>query len=200
MPYGTPVGDALSGRQKPGSLPILSALVHNRWVDLNFPICVPAKITPVDYSMREGVLAYRRTASLVLLEAARQLWPGVRVTIGQALGNGYHYHVHGQEPFSPVQLQQLQERMDQLIAADMPLSLERVHLDEAVEIFRKAGQQDKVRLLAIRFEPFVTLVRLGAFRDIHHNPVAPTTPAHAPATRSAPAGPSGRWANRGYPG
>ena len=175
MPYGAPVGEVLASRRKPDSLPVLSALVHNRWVDLTFPLCAPAEITPVDYKMREGVLAYRRTASLVLLEAARQLWPGVRVTIGQALGNGYHYHVHGETLFSLELLQQLQERMDQLIAADMPLSLERVNLDEAVEIFTRAGQLDKVRLLASHIEPFVTLVRLGAFRDIHHNPVAPST-------------------------
>ena len=175
VPYGTPVGEVLAQHLEPGKLPVLSALVHNRWVDLTFPLCAPAEITPVDYSKREGVLAYRRTACLVLLEAARQLWPGVRVTIGQALGNGYHYQVHGPQPFSPEQLLELQGRMEQIITADMPLSLEQVHLDEAVEIFRKAGQQDKVRLLASHFEPFVTLVRLGAFRDLHHHPVAPRT-------------------------
>ena len=177
VPYGTPVGQVLKAHHEPGPLPVLTALVRNRWVDLSFPLCVPAEITPVDYTMREGVLAYRRTACLVLLEAARQLWPSVRVTIGQALGNGYHYQVHGKEPFSAEQLGQLQERMNQLIALDMPLSLERVYLDEAVEIFGKAGQQDKVRLLASHFEPFVTLVHLGALFDLHHHPVAPSTGA-----------------------
>ncbi len=175
VPYGTPVGQVIEEHREPGSLPVLAALVHNRCVDLVFPLCAPAEIIPVDYTMREGVLVYRRTAALVLLEAARQLWPARRVTIGQALGNGYHYQIHGDEPLSAQQVKQLGAHMDQLIAADMPLSVERVNLNEAVEIFRKAGQQDKVRLLASYWEPFVTLVRLGAFREIHHYPVAPST-------------------------
>jgi len=175
IPYGTPVGEVIAAHREPSSLPALAALVHNRCVDLAFPLCAPAEIFPVDYRMREGVLVYRRTAALVLLEAARQLWPEVRVIIGQAMGNGYHYQFQGERSITKAQVGKLRARMERLVAADMPLALERVHIDEAEEIFNKAEQPDKAQLLANHFEPFVTVVRLGAFRDIHHYPVAPST-------------------------
>ena len=97
IPYGTPVGEVLAAHRASKD-PALAAIVHRRCVGLHFPLRAPTKITPVTYRMREGVLSYRRTAAMILLEATRRLFPGVRVTIGQAceLLHGYGLEVIAQ--------------------------------------------------------------------------------------------------------
>lgn len=175
VPYRTPVGEVIAANDGPRRHPVLAAIVHQRCVDLDFPICTPTVVKPVTYSMREGVLVYRRTASLVMLEAARQIFPAARVTIGQALGNGYFYAIRTEQPFDADHLRRLDLRMHELVDQDLPLRHEDVHLDEAREIFVRLGFADKLRLLETWWEPLVTLVWCGGFCDIHHYPTAPST-------------------------
>lgn len=174
VPYGTPVGDLFRNQPTDGELPVLAALVHHRCVDLTHPLCAPSDIQRVTYANREGVLVYRRTASLILLEAARQLFGNVRVSIGQALGNGYFYRIHVDGTFTKGHLDKLEDRMRELVSSDLPLTTETVSIAEAREQFERLGLKDKLRLLRTHWEPFVTLVRCGEFCDIHHYPVAPS--------------------------
>ena len=81
VPYRIPVGDVIRDHTATGAYAVLAAIVQQRCVDLSFPICAPTTIVPVDYTMREGVLVYRHTASLILLEAVRRTFPGARVRI-----------------------------------------------------------------------------------------------------------------------
>lgn len=172
-PYGTPVSKVLRPGLVDGGLPYLAAMVHNRCVDLTHPLCAPTEVLPITYANREGVLVYRRTASLILLEAARRLWGNVRVSIGQALGNGYYYHVHGTKPIEKDQVKQLGAKMREIVSEDIPIVTQTVSIAEARDLFEHLGLKDKIRLLQTYWEPFVTLVRCGEFCDIHHLPVAP---------------------------
>jgi len=177
VPYGSTAGEVLRRHGPPESngLRTLAAIVHQRCVDLSFPVCSPTEILPVGYSSREGVLVYRRTASIVLIEAARQIFPGVRISIGQALGNGYFYELHRPEPICEEDLARLDQRMRELVAEDLPLRVEQVSLGEAREVFSSLGLPDKLLLLKTCWEPFISLTRFGEFCDIHHYPVAPST-------------------------
>ncbi len=174
-PYDTRVGELLEEHLPDHPWPILAAIAHHRCVDLGFPLRACGEIVPVDYTMREGVLVYRRTASLILLEAARQLFPAVRVSIGQAMGNGYFYNVRTEEPFSDVDLTRLRERMDKLVADDLPMRTQKVSVQEARQIFEAQGNADKLLLLDSWWEPFIAVDRCGQFRDVHRSPVAPST-------------------------
>ena len=174
VPYGTPVRKILTVPGAKDTAACLAAIVHHRCVDLTYPLCAPSEVFPVTYNTREGILVYRRTASLLLLEAARRLWGNVRVTIGQALGNGYYYHVHRDTPLSREQVRQLSDTMRQLVKENLPIESQTVSIDEARALFRHLGLVDKLRLLQTYWEPFVTLVRCGGFCDIHHYPVAPS--------------------------
>ena len=175
VPYRARVGEILEQHLPDAPWPVLAAIVHHRCVDLWFPVTAPGEIVPVDYTMREGVLVYRRTTSLVLYEAVRRLFPGVRVSIGQALGNGYFYGVRDEEPFTEQDLERLRECMDSLVEDDLPMRVQKVSLQEARQIFSAQGYTDKLRLLDSWWEPFITLDRCGEFRDIHRTPVAPST-------------------------
>lgn len=129
------------------------------------------------YAMREGVLVYRRTASLLLLEAVRQLFGPVRVRVGQALTNGYFFEIDTEEALTEAQVQALDTKMRELVEQDMPLRTEVVMLAEAKRIFTALGDESKVLLLKTWWETHITLVYCGEVCDIHHYPVAPSTGA-----------------------
>lgn len=177
VPYGTPVGTVIREHLTRQEQPVLAALVQHRCVDLNHPICAPTTIVPIDYSTRQGVLVYRRTASLILLEAVRQLFPGVRVMIGQALANGYHYRIKLNGKLGPEQVAKIKAKMRELVAQDIPLRTETVTIAEAREVFTRMGFEHKLRVLQTYWAPFVTIVWCGGVCDVHRYPVAPSTAA-----------------------
>jgi uridine kinase len=177
VPYGTPVGAVIRQHMPSPEQPVLAALVQHRCVDLNHPVCAPTEIVPIDYSTRQGVLVYRRTASLIMLEAIRQLYPGVRVTIGQALGNGYHYRLKVDGKVTPEHVAKIKARMRELIAQDVELRTETVTIAEARTIFAAMGFEQKLRVLQTHWAPFVTIVWCGGFCDVHRYPVAPSAGA-----------------------
>ena len=177
--YGAPVSEALrktrSYRNTDPQLPPIAAMLHHRCVDLSHPICASTDIEPITYANREGVLVYRRSVSLLLLEACRIEFPGVRVSIGQALGNGYYYRFQLDEPLSKKLVSKLEARMMELVELDLPIETETLSIEEARAEFELLGLRDKLRLLRTHWEPFVTVVRCGKFCDIHRYPVAPST-------------------------
>ncbi len=177
VPYGTPVGSVIKRLLPNPDQPVLAALVQHRCVGLNHPVCAPTTIVPIDYTTRQGVLVYRRTASLILLEAVRQLYPGVRVTIGQALANGYHYRVMIAGKLKPEHVAKIKTRMRELVAQDFALRTETVTIGEARSIFAGMGFEHKLRVLQTYWAPFVTLVWCGGVCDVHRYPVAPSTGA-----------------------
>jgi uridine kinase len=174
VPYGTPVGEVLRHNGGGRGHPAIAAIVHQRCVDLSYPLCSPTEIRPVDYTSREGVLVYRRTASIICIEAARQLFPGVRVSIGQALGNGYFYDFRRKEEITAEEVARLDRRMREMIKQDLPLTVYHASLGEARELLAALGFVDKLSVLKTWWEPFVPVVRFGGFVDLHHYPVAPS--------------------------
>ncbi|MCK5797367.1 MAG: hypothetical protein KAI47_09300, partial [Deltaproteobacteria bacterium] len=157
---------------------LLAAIVDSRCVDLDFPLPAATEIRPVTYAVREGVLAYRRTASLVLLEAARRLWgDGVHVSIGQALSNGYVYEIcrEGEDGFSAEAFSALEAEMRRVVEEDISLRRELVSLTEAKRRFAGKGHINRHRLLKSYWGSQIELVYCGEFCDIHHYPVAPRT-------------------------
>ncbi|MCC6751284.1 MAG: nucleoside kinase [Deltaproteobacteria bacterium] len=175
VPYGVTAAELFAQYVPPSEQPPLAAIVHQRCVDLSFRVTAPTEVIPVDYTRRQGVLAYRRTASLLLLEAMRRLFGEVRVTIGQALGNGYSYHPRLAGGVTPQQVEEIERVMRELVSEDLPLVTERVSVAEARDLFTAAGSESKLRLLRTHWESHIELVRLGETWDIHHYPVAPRT-------------------------
>ncbi len=175
VPHGTAVGDVFAEHDTGREQPPLAAIVHNRCVDLWTPLRANTVVKAVDYRMREGVAVYRRTASLILLEAVRQLFGPVDVAIGQAQQNGYFHSIDTEEPFSAEMMQSLEERMRELVADDIPLRAETVSLEEARTLFAEREAVSRLSLLRTWWDREVLLDLFGGICEIHHYPVAPST-------------------------
>jgi threonyl-tRNA synthetase len=114
---------------------------------------------------RTTLAELRHTAAHVLAYAVQDLFPEAKPTIGPAIENGFYYDFDRAQPFTPEDLQRLEQRMKEIIAADYEMTGRRVTRDEAIERFR--GNAYKVELAReIPEGDPITLYTIGAFTDL----------------------------------
>jgi threonyl-tRNA synthetase len=107
----------------------------------------------------------RHTAAHVLAYAVQDLFPDAKPTIGPAIENGFYYDFDRLEPFTPDDLERLEKRMHEIVAANYEMTGREVKRDEALARFK--GNQYKVELARDipEGEP-ITLYTIGEFTDL----------------------------------
>jgi uridine kinase len=119
---------------------------------------------------------YRRSLSFLLIAAASELFPEAQIVIDYGLNFGAFYcEVEGRLPFSATELKQIETRMRELVAADLPILKERISIEEAQALFKARNADDKLRLLKVRRKPYLTIYTLNHYRDYMHGYMAPST-------------------------
>ncbi len=176
VPAGTTVAQFLNGALGEPPADILAALVNRRLVMLDFPLRgLQVDLEAVRASSRDGEAVARRSASLILLEAVRELYPEARLSVGQSLGKGYFYSWQGPFPLTAQTVVSIARRADEICAENRPFVRRSVTLEEAEAVFRASGQESTLHLLAYHRHSTVALVSCGEFLDIAHGAVAPST-------------------------
>jgi threonyl-tRNA synthetase len=117
----------------------------------------------------------RHSASHIMAEAVRQLFPGAKVAIGPAIESGFYYDFDVPEPFSPEDLARIETHMGDLVARDLPFVRQEISRREAIELFQRQGESYKVELLEEIPSDHVSLYRQGDFTDLCRGPHMPST-------------------------
>ena len=114
---------------------------------------------------RPSLADLRHTAAHVLAYAVQDLFPEAKPTIGPAIENGFYYDFDRAAPFTPDDLERLEGRMSQIIAADYPMTGRIVSRREAIDAF--AGNPYKIEIAREipEGEP-ITLYTIGDFTDL----------------------------------
>jgi threonyl-tRNA synthetase len=107
----------------------------------------------------------RHTAAHVLAYAVQDLFPEAKPTIGPAIENGFYYDFDRATPFTPEDLQRLEERMREIVAQDYEMSGRRVTRDEAVAQFSGNPYKIEIAEQIPDGEP-ITLYTIGEFTDL----------------------------------
>lgn len=171
---GTQISSLLSTKSKEKHF--LGALFNNRLVSLDDQIWGSGTCQFIEVQDEwMGASIYRRSVTLLLYEAAYELYPELKLEIGQAIGNGYHFQVLGQTPAPENWIEQLSQKCLELIKQERPFIRSTVNIEEANALFEKLNAQDKNQLLRVWNIDLVHLITLGKYYDIQHGPVAPTT-------------------------
>jgi uridine kinase len=175
-PRHKPVGEFVKVYQDPEKPQIVGAVVNNDLRELTYPLSADAKVSPVDMSDSDGARIYRRSLTFLLEVAFLELFSEWSLTIDHSVSSGAYYcHVPEKEPFEESHLNLLQNKMREIVAADEPMTREKVKLDEARAFFRKHGQEDKLQLLTYRQGDDLVLYTLRGKRDYHHGYMVPSS-------------------------
>jgi len=117
----------------------------------------------------------RHSASHLMAQAVLDLYPGTQVGIGPAVENGFYYDFQRPEPFTPQDLQAIEQKMRDLAKADLPILKVVMPKDEAVQLFQKLGQELKVQLIREKGGGEVSTYKQGDFVDFCLGPHVPST-------------------------
>jgi uridine kinase len=130
------------------------------------------KVHLIRYTDQQGYEVYTRTAQFVLFLAIRRLWPRADATMSFTVGSGLYIKVSGAEGFSA---EVLREKVDKIVAEDIPLIRKRITTKEAIEYYHLRGEADKARLLSYRTTPTFDIYQQGDFADYFYGEMAPST-------------------------
>jgi len=150
--------------------------VNGELWDLSRPIEADSDVQIVTREDADGVEILRHDAAHLLAEAVKELYPETQVTIGPAIDNGFYYDFAREEPFRPEDLEQIEQRMREIVDRDETINRELWDRDEAVRFFTDLGEHYKAEIIgAIPAGEPITLYRQGQFIDLCRGPHLPNT-------------------------
>ena len=124
----------------------------------------------------DGRWAYRHTASHVLAQAVKRLYPNVKLAIGPAIENGFYYDFDVDTPFTPEDLEKLEKEMAKIQQENLPLERFELPREEAMRYMDEKGEPYKVELIRdLPEDAVISFYRQGEFVDLCAGPHVAST-------------------------
>ncbi len=154
---------------------VVAASVNGIPRDLSVELSHQAELEPIFVDSEEGLEILRHSTSHVMAMAVQELFPGAKVAIGPAVQDGFYYDFDYERPFREDDLPAIEERMNEIIRADLPFVRKEMPSREAIEFFRDRGEDYKVELIEDLDAETVSLYTQGTFTDLCRGPHLPST-------------------------
>lgn len=129
---------------------IANAKVNNRTESLNYKVYRPKLVEFVDITSQSAMRAYVRSLCFILAKAVNDILPEATTYIEHAVSKGYFFHIEIDGELgkvTPKQLDEIRERMHQIVAADYPFISKEEETEKVVKLFRENRMEDKALLL-----------------------------------------------------
>jgi threonyl-tRNA synthetase len=154
----------------------IAGKVNGQLVDTSFLLESDASLAIVTERDPEGLEIIRHSSAHLLAYAAQKLFPGLQVTIGPVIENGFYYDFSYSRPLTPEDLQAIENKMRELAAKDEPVVREVWDRDEAIKLFLSMGEKYKAEIIeSIPKGEQISLYREGEFVDLCRGPHVPST-------------------------
>ncbi len=151
-------------------------LVNNKVEDLHYPVYAPKHVEFIDITNNSGYRVFTRSLCMVLYKALNDLYPGKRLCIQHSISNGHYCQIKHEESFlTPEVIEQLKQRMAEIIDADLPFKHRERLTTDVIEMFRKQGLKDKVRILESVNQLYTIYYKLDNIIDSFYGPLVPST-------------------------
>jgi threonyl-tRNA synthetase len=143
--------------------------------DLSYDLGGDTVLEPLYLHSDEGIEILRHSTAHVMAMAARELFPGIKVTIGPAITNGFYYDFDYERALKEEDLPRIEEKMEEIIKADLPFERQVVSRKEAIDFFSAQDEAYKVELIEELEDETVSLYTQGNFTDLCRGPHIPST-------------------------
>jgi threonyl-tRNA synthetase len=154
---------------------VVAVKVNSKLIDLSAVIEPESTIEPIYADSKEGLEILRHSASHVMAMAVKELFPGVKVTIGPAIDNGFYYDFDFERPFKEEDLSLIEKRMEEIIKQDLPFTREEIISQEAIDRFKSQEEIYKVEIIEDLGAEKVSIYTQGSFSDLCRGPHIPST-------------------------
>jgi threonyl-tRNA synthetase len=154
----------------------LAGVVDGREVDTSYSIEDDASLAIITERDDAGVEVIRHSTAHLLAMAVQDLFPGTQVTIGPVIDDGFYYDFASEHHFTPDDLPKIEQRMAEIVAADLPVKRIVMDRDEAVAAFDKLGEHYKVQIIRdLPESEEISIYQQGEWMDLCRGPHVPST-------------------------
>jgi threonyl-tRNA synthetase len=160
-----------------GQSNVIAARVDGRAMDLSRRLDSDCAIEWISIGTPDGLDVLRHSSAHLMAQAVQSLFPGTQVTIGPTIEDGFYYDFKRDQPFTPEELEQIENRMAEIAKSNLKITREEMPKSEAIELFRKVGEEYKVKILEELPDETVSLYRQGDWVDLCRGPHVPSTGA-----------------------
>jgi threonyl-tRNA synthetase len=159
------------------------ARVNGQDVDLTRQLDADAALQIFTTKSPEALEVARHDAAHIVADAVQRLFPGTQVTIGPVIEEGFYYDFSREKdgkphPFTPEELELIEKKANEIVAADAPFTRTEISADEAVKLFEAKGEKFKVEIIhdiVAKGAKTLTLYTHGDWVDFCLGPHGPTT-------------------------
>jgi threonyl-tRNA synthetase len=172
---GIPVSDILKDIDSHLRENTLAAKINGEIFDLSKNIDQDSEIELLTFDSEEGRKIFWHSTSHVMAQAVQYLFPEVKLAIGPSIEQGFYYDFDKKEPFTPDDLEKIENKMKQIIKEDHPFKRMEFSKESAIELFTKRKEKYKLELISEIPEDKVTLYQHDNFVDLCRGPHLPST-------------------------
>ncbi len=150
---------------------VIAATVGGKVVALTYTIESDTDVKLLTFSDKEGAHVFRHTASHILAQAVKRLYPEVKLTIGPALDDGFYYDFDSEIAFTPEVLKKLEDEMKKIVKENLKIERFELERSEALKLMREKDEPYKVQLInELPEEATISFYRQGEFTDLCAGP------------------------------
>lgn len=160
------IGAISQGLQKAA----VTAEVNGVLTDLNRPLEADSSLKVHTFDTPQGKDVYWHSASHLMAQAIKRLYPDAVFAIGPSIENGFYYDIDLKVAIAPEDLEKIEAEMQNIADEDLPIERQEISRDEAVKLFKEKNELYKVEMLEEMADGTVSLYRQGEFFDLCRGP------------------------------
>lgn len=145
--------------------------VNGKLVDLRHVVAEDAQVSILTFDDEGGRHAFRHTASHVLAQAVKRLYPNTKLAIGPAIAEGFYYDFDCEKPFTEEDLRALEKEMKKIVKESLPIKTFTLPREEAIALMAKRDEPYKIELIQdLPEEAELSFYEQGDFVDLCAGP------------------------------
>ena len=154
----------------------ICALLDGELVDLTHIITKDSSLEIITLKDKVGLDVYRHTASHILAQAIKLIYPTCKLAIGPVIENGFYYDIDYKTPITMDDFSKIEAEMNKIIKSDLPISRFTLSKAEAIKLMNGFSENYKVELINdLPDDAVISFYKQGAFIDLCKGPHLPST-------------------------
>lgn len=175
LPEGSTVYDLAASIGAGLAKAALAGKINGQLVDLSCRLTNSDRVEIVTEKSPEALDIIRHSASHLMAQAVKELFPQAKVTIGPAIETGFYYDFDIDKPFTPDDLERIEAKMLLLASTDQKIERHEYSSADAISMFEAMGEPYKTELINDLGVESVSVYSQGAFADLCRGPHLPST-------------------------
>ena len=149
----------------------IAAEVDGKVVAMTHPLTADVSVRLLTFADEAGRHVFSHTASHILAQAVKRLYPDVKLTIGPAIESGFYYDFDSDLPFTAEVLGKLEAEMKKIVKENLLIERFELPREEALQLMREKNEPYKVQLIEeLPADAVISFYRQGEFTDLCAGP------------------------------